>query len=200
MPQANGFLSPGLPHGLAEVLICLVGSHGLFAACAAHPLGRRQFLDRHRRKFLDRHMWMTVPVQVARRMTVPVQVARRPGIHSMNVTLPVLMSYMAPTNPISPLSIISRSTTLRSRSIRRIRAERRRRAIAWSDRFVLFVTTRATVQGRAGLGLRRDAPAFSGERARFTRLTDEGSDRLRRMATSICPQRPGCSSLRRSRS
>ena len=62
MPQANGLLSPGLPHGLAELLICLVGSQGLFAACAAHPSGRRQFLDR---QFLDRHMCMTVPVQVA---------------------------------------------------------------------------------------------------------------------------------------
>ena len=58
--------------------------------------------------------------------------------------------------------------------IRRIRAERRPKAIAWSDRFVLFVTTRATAQGRAGLGLRRDAPAFPGEGRGFTRLTDEG--------------------------
>jgi len=33
------------------------------------------------------------------------------------------------------------------------------RVIAWSDRFVLFVTTRATVQGRAGVGRRRDPPA-----------------------------------------
>jgi hypothetical protein len=36
--------------------------------------------------------------------------------YSKNVTLPVLTSYIAPTNPISPLSIISRSTTLLSRS------------------------------------------------------------------------------------
>jgi hypothetical protein len=35
---------------------------------------------------------------------------------SKNVTLPVLTSYIAPTNPISPLSIISRSTTLLLRS------------------------------------------------------------------------------------
>ena len=66
------------------------------------------------------------------------------------------------------------------------RAERRRRAIAWSDRFVLFLTTRATVQGRAGVDSCRDAPAFPGERGRFTRLNDEGSDRLRQMAASIC--------------
>ena len=65
------------------------------------------------------------------------------------------------------------SATLRRPSIRHLRAERRRRAIAWSDRFVLFVITRATVQGRAVFGLRRDAPAFSGERGRFTRLNDE---------------------------
>ena len=58
-------------------------------------------------------------------------------------------------------------------SIRHIRAARRRRAIAWSDRFVLFLTTRATAQGRAGVGLRRDAPAFLGETARSTRLNDE---------------------------
>ncbi|MDH4316259.1 MAG: hypothetical protein OEW68_15640, partial [Gammaproteobacteria bacterium] len=45
--------------------------------------------------------------------------------------------------------------------------------IAWSDRFVLFLTTRATVQGRAGVGLRRDAPAFPGEREGCTRLNDE---------------------------
>ena len=62
-----------------------------------------------------------------------------------------------------------------------------------SDRFVLFVTTRATVQGRAGLGLRRDAPAFPAERARFTRLTDEGSGRLAPMAASICRRRPAFS-------
>ena len=40
--------------------------------------------------------------------------------------------------------------------------------------------------------------AFSGQRGRFTRLNQEGSDWLRRMAISICPQRPGFSSLRRS--
>ena len=38
---------------------------------------------------------------------------------------------------------------------RRIRAERRQKAIAWSDRCVLFITTRATVPGRAAVGLRR---------------------------------------------
>jgi hypothetical protein len=84
--------------------------------------------------------------------------------------------------------------------IRHIRAGRRRRAIAWSERFVVFVTTRATVQGRAGFGLRRDALAFPGERRGFTRLNDEGSDRLRRIAASICPQQTGFSSLRRFRS
>jgi hypothetical protein len=54
----------------------------------------------------------------------------------------------------------------------------------------LFITTRATVQGRAVFGLRRDAPAFSGERGRFTRLNDEGSGRLRPMAASICRRQP----------
>jgi hypothetical protein len=56
------------------------------------------------------------------------------------------------------------------------------------------------VQGRAVFGLRRDAPAFSGERGRFTRLNDPGSDRLRWMAASISPQQTGFSSLQRSRS
>lgn len=65
------------------------------------------------------------------------------------------------------------SATLRSPSIRRIRAAHRRRAIAWSERSVLFATTRATVQGRAGVGLRRDPPAFPGARGRFTHLNDE---------------------------
>lgn len=60
-------------------------------------------------------------------------------------------------------------------STRRLRAGRRRRASAWSDRFVLFITTRATVQGRAGVGLRREAPACRGERRKFTRLNDDGS-------------------------
>ena len=46
-------------------------------------------------------------------------------------------------------------------------------AIAWSDRCVLFIATRATAQGRAGVGLRRDAPAFLGARRRFTCLNDE---------------------------
>jgi hypothetical protein len=41
--------------------------------------------------------------------------------------------------------------------------------------------------------LRRDAPAFPGERARFTRLTDEGSGRLAPMAASICRRRPAFS-------
>jgi len=48
----------------------------------------------------------------------------------------------------------------------------------------MFVTARAIVQGRAGFGLRRDAPAFPGERGRFTRLNDKGSGRLRQMAAS----------------
>ncbi len=106
----------------------------------------------------------------------------------------------ASSNPQSSSGFWNISAILWSPSIRHIRAAHRRRAIAWSDRFVLFVTTRATVQGRAVFGLRRDAPAFSGEKGRFTRLNHEGSDRLRRMAASICPQRPGFSSLRRSRS
>ena len=57
----------------------------------------------------------------------------------------------------------------------------------------------ATRQGRAGVGLRCAAPAFSGERGRFTRLNDPGPGRLRTMAASICRQQTGCSSLRRSR-
>ena len=69
--------------------------------------------------------------------------------------------------------------------IRRIRAERRLRAIAWSGRFVLFLTTRAPLQGRAGVDSCRDAPAFPGEREGFTCLNDEGSGRLRTMAASI---------------
>jgi len=73
------------------------------------------------------------------------------------------------------------------------------RAIAWSERFVLFITTRATMQGRAGVGLRRDAPAFPGEREGFARLNDEGSGRLRTMAASTCRQQTGCSSLQRLR-
>jgi hypothetical protein len=90
------------------------------------------------------------------------------------------------SNPQSSIGFLNISATLRRPSIRRIRAERRRRAIAWSDRFVLFITTRATVQGRAGVCLRRDAPAFPGARGSFTRLNDEESDRLRMMAASIC--------------
>ena len=37
------------------------------------------------------------------------------------------------------------------------------------------VTIGATVPGRAGLGLRPDAPAFPGKRRRFTGVKDEGS-------------------------
>jgi len=84
-------------------------------------------------------------------------------------------------------------------SIRRIRAGRRRRAIAWSDRFVLFVTTPATARERAGFGLRRDAPAFPGERGGFMHLNDDGSSRLRRMAASICALKTGFSWFRRFR-
>ena len=65
------------------------------------------------------------------------------------------------------------------------------RLIAQSDRCVLFNTTRAIVQGRAGVGLRRDATAFPGERGRFTRLNDERSGRLREMAASIGRRQPG---------
>jgi hypothetical protein len=65
--------------------------------------------------------------------------------------------------------------------------------IAWSDRFVLFLTTRATLQGRAGVDSCRDAPAFPGEWEGFTRLKDEGSGRLRKMAASICRHRPAFS-------
>ncbi|MDA0681000.1 MAG: hypothetical protein O2880_11780, partial [Proteobacteria bacterium] len=67
-------------------------------------------------------------------------------------------------------------------------------------RFVMLVTTRATVQGRAAVGLRRDAPVFPGERGRFRRLNDEGSGRLRRMAASIWAHQPDFSALRRLRS
>jgi len=94
----------------------------------------------------------------------------------------------------------STSALMPGPSIRHIRAGRRRRAIAWSDCCVLFVNTRATVQGRAGFGLRRDAPAIPGERGRFTRLNHEGSGRRHQMAASICAHRPGFSSLRRFRS
>ncbi len=66
--------------------------------------------------------------------------------------------------------------------------------------FAMFVTARAIVQGRAGFGLRRDAPAFPGERGRFTRLNDKGSGRLRQMAASSCRHRPGFSSLQGFRS
>jgi hypothetical protein len=38
------------------------------------------------------------------------------------------------------------------------------RVIAWSDRFFQFLTTRPTLQGRAGVDSCRDAPAFPGER------------------------------------
>jgi DNA-binding winged helix-turn-helix (wHTH) protein len=58
---------------------------------------------------------------------------------------------------------------------------------------VLALTTRAPLQGRAGVDSCRDAPAFPGEREGFTRLNDEGSGRLRKMAASICRRRPGCS-------
>jgi hypothetical protein len=79
------------------------------------------------------------------------------------------VSVQAPsTEELSGFS--STSAVMPGPSIRRIRAERRRRAIAWSDRFVLFVTTPAAARERAGVGLRRDAPAFPGERGRFTRL------------------------------
>jgi hypothetical protein len=60
-------------------------------------------------------------------------------------------------------------------SIRRIRAGRRQSAIVWSDRFVLFVTTPATLQGRAGVGLRHQ------------------------IAASICAHQPGLSLLQRFR-
>lgn len=83
MPQANGFLSPGPTHGLAELLIWTVGSQGLFAAGAAHPSGRRQFLDQFLddtnswgHQFLDRHMCMTVPVQVAALSRLPLLESR----------------------------------------------------------------------------------------------------------------------------
>ncbi len=58
--------------------------------------------------------------------------------------------------------------------------------IAWFDRFVLFLTTRAPLQGRAGVDSCRDAPAFPGEREGFTRLNDKASGRLREMAASTC--------------
>ena len=51
-----------------------------------------------------------------------------------------------------------------------------------------------------------DGDAMTLSLRRLTEILDcinaylQGSDRLRRMATSICPPRPGCSSLRRTRS
>ena len=59
--------------------------------------------------------------------------------------------------------------------------------------FVLLLTTRAPLQGGAGVGWHRDAPAFPGEREGFMRLNDKGSGRLRQMAASICRRRPGFS-------
>jgi hypothetical protein len=56
------------------------------------------------------------------------------------------------------------STVMPSASIRRIRAVHRQSAIAWSDRFVMFAATRATVQERSGFDLRLDAPAIPGQR------------------------------------
>ena len=94
------------------------------------------------------------------------------------------------------------SATRQRSSIQHIRAGRRRRAIAWSDRVVLFVTTRATVQGQAGVGLRRDAPAFPGERGRFTHLNDEGGGPAPPddgLGLPSSAHRPAFSSLRRSR-
>jgi hypothetical protein len=61
----------------------------------------------------------------------------------------------------------------------------------------MLVITRATARERARFGLRRDAPVFPGERGRVTRLNGEGPGRLRRMAASICPQRPGLIPVRR---
>jgi hypothetical protein len=64
----------------------------------------------------------------------------------------------------------------------------------------MLVTTLATARERAGVGLRRDAPAFPGETGKFTRLNVEGSGRRRQMADLICALKPGFSSLRRLRS
>jgi len=97
----------------------------------------------------------------------------------------------ASSNPQSSSGFWAISATRRCPSIRRIRAERRRRATAWSERSVLSITTRATVQGRAAFGLRRDAPAFPAERKGFTCPSDAGPGRLREMAASICRRRPG---------
>lgn len=61
-----------------------------------------------------------------------------------------------------------------------------RQVIAEARPDIILHTTRPTLQGRAGVDSCRDAPAFPGERGRFRRLSDEGSDRLRQMAASIC--------------
>jgi hypothetical protein len=42
----------------------------------------------------------------------------------------------------------------------------------------MFATLRTSVQGRAGFGLRLDAPEFPGERGGFMRQNDEGSGQL----------------------
>jgi hypothetical protein len=63
-------------------------------------------------------------------------------------------------------------------SIRATRAERRPRGISWSDHFVVLVTTQATVQGRAGFGLRDDVPAFPADKGNLRRLKGEGSGPL----------------------
>ena len=83
-----------------------------------------------------------------------------------------------------------------SPSIRHIRAEHRRKAIAWSDRFVSFVTTRATVPERAGVGSCRDEPVIRRHfcaKAEDSRLNDERSGRLRSTAASNGRRRPGFS-------
>ena len=54
-----------------------------------------------------------------------------------------------------------------------------------SDLPAKTIKRRAPLQGRAGVDSCRDAPAFPGEWEGFTRLKDEGSGRLRKMAASI---------------
>ena len=56
--------------------------------------------------------------------------------------------------------------------------------------FVMLVTTRATARERAGVGLRRDALAFPGERGRFTCLNDAGSRRHCPIVSVIGQHRP----------
>jgi hypothetical protein len=56
--------------------------------------------------------------------------------------------------------------------------ERYHEVIRAPPRFVMLVTTQATVQGRAGFGLRHDVLAFPAEQGNFRRPKGEGSGPL----------------------